>query len=215
MKCIAENLVTKANQDILKQEGVSRDTYKLIYRGTPPWEIGVPQPVIEEIVESNDFLGPILDVGCGYGENAKFLALKGYEICGIDFLEEVITVARGNISHQNLCFEVGDALKLNEKISKYNTVIDSATFHGFSDIQREIYAKQLYDHMNQDSILYIIGISTKELRVGGPRRLSLNVVKKYFDEGWYILCAKDIQYLAHAFPGGASGIMVKLRRVCN
>jgi hypothetical protein len=40
------------------------------YRGTPPWEVGHPQPALVELAEAGAFTGRVLDVGCGTGEHA-------------------------------------------------------------------------------------------------------------------------------------------------
>jgi SAM-dependent methyltransferase len=51
-------------------------------RGTPPWDIGRHQPVIERLADAGEIRGPVLDAGRGTGENALFLAARGYEVVG-------------------------------------------------------------------------------------------------------------------------------------
>jgi 2-polyprenyl-3-methyl-5-hydroxy-6-metoxy-1,4-benzoquinol methylase len=43
------------------------------------------------ITESVDLvINPVLDAGCGTGENALFLAANGHQVTGIDFVDEAI-----------------------------------------------------------------------------------------------------------------------------
>src|SRR5881397_1035587 len=55
-----------------------------MYQGTPPWDIGRPQPVIVRLAEEGAIRGEVLDVGCGTGENALFLASRGLRVVGLD-----------------------------------------------------------------------------------------------------------------------------------
>lgn len=209
---IAEYLVLNANQENLQNKGVTYDAYRLIYRGNPPWEIGKPQPAIVELTKDPDFKSPILDIGCGQGVNTHYLATQGYEIGGIDFLPEVIATAQQNSSSDKATFWVADALELKELINNYNTVLDSATFHGFSDEQRERYCAQLCQYMKPDSYLYILGFSEQVLNKGGPRRLSRGVFETYFQKGWSIESVESTRYFTTIFNGSVKAILAKIRR---
>ena len=45
--------------------------------GPAPWDTGRPQPAIVRLAGAGRFTGTVLDVGCGTGENALFLAARG------------------------------------------------------------------------------------------------------------------------------------------
>jgi hypothetical protein len=53
--------------------------YELWYRfGTPPW-VGQARSELVELVESGELLpGRAIDLGCGEGDNAIFLAPRGW-----------------------------------------------------------------------------------------------------------------------------------------
>ena len=55
------------------------------YRGSPPpWDIGRPQPGVVTIASAGGFRSPVLDAGCGTGENALYLAGLGLDVVGLD-----------------------------------------------------------------------------------------------------------------------------------
>ena len=70
-----------------ESETIKRERFQEIYSGSPPWDIGKPQPVIA--AAADEVTGSLLDAGCGTGENSLFFAGRGLTVTGIDFLEQV------------------------------------------------------------------------------------------------------------------------------
>src|SRR5215212_7597340 len=62
--------------------------------GTPPWEIGKPQPAIVRVTSERTLAGPVLDAGCGTGENALHVASLALEVVGFDVAETALATAR-------------------------------------------------------------------------------------------------------------------------
>jgi len=60
------------------------DFFEKAYHGTPPWDIGRPQREFVRLEEAGKISGDVLDVGCGTGENALFLAGCGHAVWGVD-----------------------------------------------------------------------------------------------------------------------------------
>ena len=61
-----------------------------MYQRQAPWDTGRPQPAIVKLAEAGQIRGSVLDVGCGTGENVLYLAAKGHETWGLDFVPGVI-----------------------------------------------------------------------------------------------------------------------------
>lgn len=213
MKDIAENIILNTKQDAVEENGVSKKTYQLIYKGSPPWEINSMQPAIAEIQKDKDFLSPVLDVGCGYGANSQYLADKGYQVSAIDYLPEVIQMAKEKNFHPNLIFNEIDIFEMKESLSIYSTILDSATFHGFSNSERKKYADLLRTYARKGAHIYIIGFSDKEIRPGGPRRLSKVIFEKCFCDGFIIKMIADIDYITNFFNGKIKAIYAKIMKV--
>src|SRR5690242_5932985 len=66
------------------------EIFEKFYQGQAPWDIGEPQPEFVRLAESGAIEGTVLDVGCGTGENALYLAARGHDVWGIDFVPKAI-----------------------------------------------------------------------------------------------------------------------------
>jgi SAM-dependent methyltransferase len=49
-----------------------------------PWDVGEPQPAIVRVAAAGGFTGPVLDAGCGPGDNTLHLAALGLRVLGVD-----------------------------------------------------------------------------------------------------------------------------------
>ena len=115
------------------------------YRGTPPWDIGGPQPAFVALAEQGVIQGSVLDAGCGTGENALYFASLGHETWGMDGAPAAIEQARQKAPERGLPveFRVHDALALEGLGRTFDTVTDSGLFHVFGDEDRARYVESL------------------------------------------------------------------------
>src|SRR5438552_5614848 len=120
-------------------QAISVSFFDSAYSGTPPWDIGRPQPEIVRLAAAGEIRGDVLDVGCGTGENLLYLAGLGHGVVvGIDLSPTAIDKARRKAEsrRQKARFVVGDALKLEKLRMNFDSVIDCGLFHTFSDEMR-------------------------------------------------------------------------------
>ena len=164
----------------------SKERFQEAYQGKPPWDIGKPQPAFVDAAD--EIVGSVLDVGCGTGENALFLAARGHEVTGIDYLEQPIAQARRKAQQRGLSatFLVKDALSLDEIAQVFDSVIDCGLFHVFSDEDRKRYVAGLASVVKPGGRLFILCFSDHEPPGDGPRRVSQQELHEAFAEGWQI-----------------------------
>jgi cyclopropane fatty-acyl-phospholipid synthase-like methyltransferase len=126
------------------------DFFNSAYKDIPPWDIGRPQKEIIHLAEEGEISGRVLDVGCGTGENALYLASLDLKVCGIDGAPIAIKKAKEKAKKRGITinFLVSDALKLQLLQNKFDTTIDCGLFHVFSNEERPIFATSV------SSVLY-------------------------------------------------------------
>jgi 2-polyprenyl-3-methyl-5-hydroxy-6-metoxy-1,4-benzoquinol methylase len=163
-----------------------RTTFESAYAGRAPWDIGAPQPAF--IAVADQITGSVLDAGCGTGDNALFLAGRGHQVTGIDFLAEPIKRAKQKAAERGLAarFLVMDALDLKELPEVFDTVIDSGLFHVFSDEDRRRYVSGLASVVKPNGRLLLLCFSDEEPGEQGPRRISQRELREAFSQGWKV-----------------------------
>ena len=158
------------------------------YLGTPPWDIGRPQPEVVRLEAQGALRGTILDSGCGTGENALYLAGRGHEVWGVDASPRAIRKAESKAKERSAAakFLVLDALDLGRLGRTFECVIDCGLFHVFSDEDRERYVSSLASVTVPGSKLMILCFSDLQPGDSGPRRVSTAEILQSFKIGWKV-----------------------------
>ena len=170
-----------------------RSTFEALYAGRAPWDIGKPQKPFIQVADR--ISGAVLDAGCGTGDTALFLAGRGCQVTGIDFLEEPIRRAKHKAAERGLSvtFLVKDALTLKDWSERFDNVIDSGLFHVLSDEGRRRYVEGLATVLKRGGRLFLMCFSDEEPGTQGPRRVSKMELHDAFGEGWAVESVEPVR----------------------
>lgn len=155
----------------------------------PPWDIGRPQGEVVRLEREGLVRGRVIDVGCGTGEHALFLAALGHGVLGVDLVPRAIELARGKASARGIAarFQVADALALESLGETFDTALDSGVFHVFDDEDRPRYVASLSRVVAPGGLLHLLAFSDHEpTDWGGPRRIRREELETAFREGWIV-----------------------------
>ncbi|TPW95257.1 methyltransferase domain-containing protein [Mycolicibacterium fortuitum] len=170
-----------------------------------PWDIGGPQPVVQQLVALGAVKGEVLDPGTGPGHHAIHYASKGLSATGIDASPAAIERARQNAQKAGVTvdFQVADATRLEGLEGRFDTVVDTAFYHVFTDEpeQQKSYVRALHRATKPGARLYMYEFG--EHNVNGfkmPRSMSADDFRGVLpDAGW------EITYLgATTYQGNVS-----------
>jgi cyclopropane fatty-acyl-phospholipid synthase-like methyltransferase len=162
--------------------------FEEMYKGVPPWEIDGPQSEIARLAEHGEIRSPVLDVGCGTGENALYLAGLGFDVVGIDIIPTAVEKALSKAKKRSLAatFLVWDALRLQKLQRRFNTVIDSGFFHVLPDKKRPVFVKSLASVLDPGGSYLMMCFSEHQPGSWGPRRVTQAEIRESFKQGWII-----------------------------
>ena len=185
------------------------------YEGMPPWDIGRPQSEIVRLAKQGGIKGRVLDVGCGTGENALYLAERGAEVVwGVDGAALAIEQAQTKATERELDarFLVGNALKLERLGTLFDTVLDSGMFHTFSDEERPRFERSLAAVLRPGGTFYMLCWSEQEPGSWGPRRVTQAEIRDTFGKGWIVRYIRESMYELTINGGGSRAWLAAIER---
>jgi cyclopropane fatty-acyl-phospholipid synthase-like methyltransferase len=191
-----------------------RPSWDSAYQGSPPWDIGRPQPAFGRLADAGKLQGRVLDVGCGTGEHTLLAAQHGAAAMGIDIAVRAISRALGKAAERGIKakFQVADALRLDQLHRRFDTIIDSGVFHVFDDDQRPTYVKSLRSALRPGGTCYLMCFSDRQLGDWGPRRVSEAELRTAFAEGWTIESIEPAEFEVALEPDRAQAWLATIHR---
>jgi len=159
------------------------------YLGTPTWDIGRPQAAIVRLATAGLIASPVLDVGCGTGENSLYLASLGHQVVGVDLARAAIAKAVAKATPAvgaGVEFVVWDALRVGELGRSFQTAIDCGLFHCLAVGQRTAYAASLRAALLPGGSAYLLCWSARNPFGLGPEGIRKSDIRAAFHPGWSV-----------------------------
>jgi SAM-dependent methyltransferase len=151
-----------------------------------PWFRPDPSPELRRAVTEGWLPrgGAALDVGCGAGSNALFLARAGFRTSAVDLAPAAIEAAQARARRRGLTvdFRIADALRLPFGGRSFRTATDFGCFHTLPLPLRGAYAYQLARVIRPEGRFLLSWITREHTGAMGPtHRPSLAEVAETFE----------------------------------
>ncbi|MDO8578057.1 MAG: class I SAM-dependent methyltransferase [Dehalococcoidales bacterium] len=161
------------------------DIYQSTSLNELPWEEGKPSTQLVELIESGAVeKGAALDVCCGSGNNAIFLAAKGFFCYGIDISPTAIGYAREKAAAEGKKCDLitGNVLRLPYLDNTFTLVFDRGCFHSIQPSERRAYAHSIFRVLKPSGMCLLECFSAKDHVYGPPYGFSAEDIEHYFSE---------------------------------
>lgn len=183
-------------------------------RGLPSWDTNRPQPAIVRLVDAGLITGRVLDLGCGTGDNALFLAERGFSVTGVDSAPSALTAAREKARARGVSasFMLVDALEIARLAEQFETAIDSGLLHVFSDEDRQRFIANLHAVLVPGALYHLLCFS-EHATLPGPRRLTQAEIRASFERGWEVEAIEAACFDIRGNTPGGDAWLARIRRI--
>ena len=109
--------------------------FSRLYRRTPrveslPWHREHPPALLQRAVAQRSTRGRALDLGCGEGVYAAYLAEQGFSVVGVDFVPAALAAARARAEQAGVDVDLHDTDVLDyAPPTPFDLVLDSGCLH--------------------------------------------------------------------------------------
>jgi SAM-dependent methyltransferase len=171
--------------------------YRVMYRiGFTPWDSGAIPAELSSLVEGDGALpaGQALDIGCGTGAHAVYLAGLGWRVTGIDDLDQPLKRARARSASAGVSVQwiKADAGRLADAglDPGFNLVLDRGCYHGLSEQARTAYARDVTALAAPGAALLMMAFARNGVLVG-PAGVDREEIESGFAPGWELEAAES------------------------
>lgn len=163
-----------------------------------PWYSDKPDQEFVELIETEK-IKPccVLDVGCGAGTDAIYLASTGYTVTAMDISQKAIKITKKKAEKvgAKINFIVGNFLEVEFDNESFDFINDRGCFHGINPMDRENFAMKINEMLKSNGYYYLRCWSDKEEECNrGPYRISKDDIKNTFSKYFKIGVIKDFRF---------------------
>lgn len=130
-----------------------------------------------------------VDLGCGTGHQARYLAARGWSVTAVDYLAEVIATARRHDLDGRVTWRVADVTDLaavdpgGGLTGTVTLVLDNGCLHGIAGRGRGGWARTVSALAAPRGVLLVRAIR-RGLRDAGPRGIGPAELARLLGDGW-------------------------------
>ncbi len=136
-----------------------------------PWDTGAPSTELLRVV-SQEEIAPCatLEIGCGTGTNAVWLAGKGFSVTAVDVSPLAIEAARkkAKLAGVAVQFLVADVLSSPDIVGPFGFFFDRGVYHILRTVDLDAYLRFLDKTLQPGAMGLVIAGNAKMGRTGPP-----------------------------------------------
>lgn len=167
-----------------------RSTYRTLYRaGLTPWNHSTPSGPLVALA-SRRTPGVALDLGCGTGTDARYLAGLGWQVTAVDYIASAITTARQHDLGGRVTWRVGDVTAPGQVdpdgalAASCDLILDNGCLHGIPAAARLGWAATVNQVAGPHATLLVRAAPPRRGRLG-PAGITAEEIAALLGERWF------------------------------
>ena len=166
--------------------------------GDLPWDSGRHDHSLEAVLSEYD-IAPCqtLEIGCGTGTNAIWLAKRGFTVTAIDISPLALATARDKAKAPDVAVRFLDVDVHGNKLpdGPFDFVFDRGCFHGSDEQERDEFAAHIHAALKPKGLWFsLIGSADSPPREVGPPRLTAREIATHVEPRFEIVSLKATHF---------------------
>jgi methyl halide transferase len=158
--------------------------------GGDGWELGRPTPPLVDFIDSTPPpRGRVAVPGCGRGHDARFLAVRGWQVTGLDFSTAAVTAARALAGRDgvDVAFEQRDIFRLpREYAHAFDGVWEYTCFCAIDPARRAEYVRAMAEIVRPGGWLLGCFFPLRAQSAGPPFKVSAREIRRRLEPAFRI-----------------------------
>ncbi|HEV3416581.1 MAG TPA: class I SAM-dependent methyltransferase [Pirellulales bacterium] len=172
--------------------------------GTPPWDTGRPSSELMRVVQAEN-IQPCraIELGCGTGTNAVWLAQQGFEVTGVDLVPLAIerAVERAATAGVEVRFLSLDLLALPDLGPPFDFLFDRGCYHAVRRESALGYITAVDRLLHPGALGLVLTGNAKEPLDPGPPVVSEAEIRSELGSRFEIVSLTEFRFDAELGPG--------------
>jgi len=190
--------------------------WEAVYReGIPPWESGVPSGELVRVLDEGVVRpGRTLEVGCGTGADAVYLARRGFEVTAVDSSPTAVDRARtrAQLERVTVRLVLDDVFHFARTADTFDFVYDAGFYHFIRLVDLDRLLDMLWRVTRPGSFYLVLAGSTKETGPSGPPRVSREEIRTELGRLFDFVHLRPFRFESPKRPEGYLGWSCLLKR---
>lgn len=184
---------------------VDRDWEGKYRAGETRWDSGLASGELRRVLaEQRIEAGRAIDLGCGTGTNAVYLATQGFAVTGVDCAPRALELARGKADAAGVRVEwiEADVQHFGAGLEPFDLVFDRGCYHCCRRVDLDGYRETLLHVMRPGALLLLLCGNANEQTEEGPPRVTEQEIR---DELGRLIEFEFIREFRFEDAGGVDG----------
>ena len=154
---------------------ITEDWDRIYREGRPPWETGMASSELVKLLGEGIIpVGRVLELGCGTGANAVYLAKHGFEVTAIDSSPTALERARrrGRLEDAPVHFILNDVYEFAKDVEPFDLVFDAGFYHFTRCDKLDSFLDILWRLTEPGSYYVTLAGNANEEAEGGPPQVT-------------------------------------------
>jgi SAM-dependent methyltransferase len=199
-----------------RADGYQTPDWEALYRlGTPPWESGVPSGELVRVLDEGLLRpGRTLEIGCGTGADAVYLARRGFEVTAVETSPTALERARGRAQRAGALIQLvlGDVFDFARTSGPFDLVYDAGFYHFIRRVELGRFLDLLWRVTQPGSYYLTLAGNTGETAEGGPPQVSEEEIRGELCRLFRLVHLRPFRFESPAHPEGYLGWSCLMQR---